>query len=100
MVVIVIVQIKFQKKSLQKCKALFKLEQDIFLMAQLKVMDGRTISNSKHFKKKTRSNKRTFYCWNHNIPLCQKTYFNMLYISQTYFENIRWWILIMAASSY
>ena len=43
MVVIVVVQIKFQK-------------------AQLEVMDGGTISNSKRLKKKTRSNKRTFYC--------------------------------------
>ena len=58
-------------------------------MAQLKVMDGGTISNSKRLKKKTRSNKRTFYCWNHNIALCQETYFNMLGIGRTYFENIR-----------
>ena len=70
-------------------QALSKLKQDIFLMAQLKVMDGRTISNSKRLKKKTRSNKRTFYCWNHNIALCQETYFNILGIGQTYFENIR-----------
>jgi len=70
-------------------QALSKLEQDIFLMAQLKVMDGGTISNSKHFKKKTRSNKRTFYHWDHNTLLCQKTYLNMLGIGRTYFENIR-----------
>ena len=52
-------------------------------------MDGGIISNSKHLKKKTRLNKRTFYCWNHNISLCQKTYFNMLGIGRNYFENIR-----------
>ena len=42
-------------------QALSKSKQDIFLMAQLKVMDGGTISNSRRLKKKTRSNKRTFY---------------------------------------
>ncbi len=43
-------------------------------MAQLKVMNGEIISNSKRLKKKTRFNKRTFYHWNHNTLLCQKTY--------------------------
>ena len=42
-------------------QALSKSKEDIFLMAQLKVMDGRTINNSRHLKKKTRSNKKTFY---------------------------------------
>ena len=42
-------------------QALSKLEQDIFLMAQLKVMDGRIISNSKRLKRKVRFNKRIFY---------------------------------------
>jgi hypothetical protein len=42
-------------------QALSKPEQDIFLMAQLKVMDGGIISNSRRFKKKMRTNKRTFY---------------------------------------
>ena len=42
-------------------QALSKSEQDIFLMAQLKVMDGRIISNSKCLKRKIISNKRTFY---------------------------------------
>ncbi len=42
-------------------QALSKLEQDIFLMAQLKVMDGETISNSKRLKRKIRSNKRTIF---------------------------------------
>ncbi|RIA84083.1 hypothetical protein C1645_832789 [Glomus cerebriforme] len=59
-------------------QVLSKSEQDIFSMAQLIVMDGGIISNSKQFKKKTRSNKRTFYHWNHNTLLYQKTYFNML----------------------
>ena len=54
-------------------QALSKSEQDIFLMAQLKVMNGGIISNSKWLKKKTRSNERTFYHWNHNTLLCQKT---------------------------
>src|SRR5437764_8738302 len=39
-------------------QALTKLEQDIFLMAQLKAMDGGSISTSRRLKKKTRSNKR------------------------------------------
>ena len=42
-------------------QALSKPEQDIFLMAQLKAMDGGSISTSRRLKKKTRSNKRTFY---------------------------------------
>ena len=70
-------------------QALSKPEQDIFLMAQLKVMDGGSISTSRCLKKKTRSNKRTFYHWDHNTLLCQKTYLNMLGIGRTYFENIR-----------
>ena len=70
-------------------QALSKIEQDIFLMAQIKAMDGGSISTSRRLKKKTRSNKRTFYHWDHNIPLCQETYFNMLGIGRTYFENIR-----------
>jgi hypothetical protein len=65
-------------------QALSKSEQDIFLMAQLKVMidGGIIISNSKRLKRKIRSNKRTFYHWDHNIPLCQKTYLNMLGIGR------------------
>src|SRR2546430_14248990 len=70
-------------------QALTKLEQDIFLMAQLKAMDGGSISTSRRLKKKTRSNKRTFYHWDHNTLLCQETYLNMLGIGRTYFENIR-----------
>ena len=49
----------------EMCKAfqaLSKSEQDIFLMAQLKAMDGRSISVSRHLKKKARINKRTLYC--------------------------------------
>ena len=42
-------------------QALSKVEQDIFLMAQLKAMDGGSISTSRRLKKKIRSNKRTFY---------------------------------------
>ena len=42
-------------------QALSKSEQDIFLMAQIKAMDGGSISTSRRLKKKTRSNKRTFY---------------------------------------
>jgi hypothetical protein len=58
-------------------------------MAQLKAMDGGSISTSRRLKKKTRSNKRTFYHWDHNTLLCQETYLNMLGIGRTYFENIR-----------
>ena len=43
-------------------QALSKSEQDIFLMAQLKAMDGGSISASQHLKKKIRVNKRTLYC--------------------------------------
>jgi ribonuclease I len=43
-------------------QALSKSEQDIFLMAQLKTMDGGSISASRRLKKKVRTNKRTLYC--------------------------------------
>ena len=42
-------------------QVLSKSEQDIFLMAQLKAMNGEEITASRHLKKKTRTNKRTFY---------------------------------------
>ena len=42
-------------------QALFRSEQDIFLMAQLKAMNGGEITASRRLKKKTRTNKRTFY---------------------------------------
>ena len=58
-------------------------------MAQLKAMDGGLTSTSRRLKKKTRSNKRTFYHRDHNTLLCQETYLNMLGIGRTYFENIR-----------
>ena len=70
-------------------QALTKTEQDIFLMAQLRSMDGGVINTSQRLKNKTRINKRTIYCWNHNTPICQKTYLNMLGIGRNYFENIR-----------
>src|SRR6266487_4005402 len=70
-------------------QALSKVEQDIFLMAQLKTMDGGSTSTSRRLKKRTRSNKKTFYHRDHNTLLCQETYLNMLGIGRTYFENIR-----------
>jgi hypothetical protein len=70
-------------------QALTKTEQDIFLMAQLKSMDGGVTNASRRLKKKPRVNKRTFYCWNRDTPICQKTYLNMLGIGRNYFENIR-----------
>ena len=57
-------------------QALSKTEQDIFLMAHIKVMDGGSISTSRCLKKKNRSNKRTFYQCDHNTLLCQETYLN------------------------
>ena len=42
-------------------QALSRSEQDIFLMAQLKAMNGGEIIASRRLKKKTRINKRTFY---------------------------------------
>src|SRR6266487_1360499 len=70
-------------------QALTKPEQDIFLMAQLRSMDGEAINTSQRLKKKSWVNKRTFYCWNRNTPICQKTYLNMFGIGRSYFENIR-----------
>ena len=43
-------------------QALTKSEQDIFLMAQLRSMDGGATSTSRRLKNKTRVNKRTVYC--------------------------------------
>ena len=42
-------------------QALSRSEQDIFLMAQLKAMNGGETTASRRLKKKTRINKRTFY---------------------------------------
>src|SRR5687767_11446908 len=70
-------------------QALSKSEQDVFLMAQLKSMDGGVTNTSRRLKKKARVNKRTFYCWNRDTPICQKTYLNMLGIGRNYFENIK-----------
>src|SRR5947209_4556280 len=70
-------------------QALSKPEQDVFLMAQLRSMDGGAINTSRRLKNRARVNKRTIYCWNRNTPLCQKTYLNMLGIGRNYFENIR-----------
>ena len=70
-------------------QALTKPKQDIFLMAQLRSMDGEAINTRQRLKMKSRVNKRTFYCWNRNTPICQKTYLNMLGIGRSYFENIR-----------
>jgi hypothetical protein len=42
-------------------QALSISEQDIFLMAQLKAMNGGEITASRRLKKKARTNKRTFY---------------------------------------
>ena len=43
-------------------QALSKPEQDSFLMAQIKAMDGGSVSTSRRLKKKIRSNKKTYYC--------------------------------------
>src|SRR6185312_6186284 len=67
-------------------QVLSRSEQDIFLMAQLKTMNGGEITASRRLKQKTRTNKRTFYYWDRNMPLYQKTYLNMLGI---HFENVR-----------
>ena len=57
--------IKVPKKSFAQLReafqALSKPEQDVFLMAQIKAMDGGSISTSRRLKKKIRSNKKTFY---------------------------------------
>ena len=42
-------------------QALSRPEQDIFVMAQLKAMNGGEITASRRLKRKTRTNKRTFY---------------------------------------
>ena len=43
-------------------QALTKPEQDIFLMAQLRSMDGGATNTSRRLKNKNRVNKRTVYC--------------------------------------
>ena len=42
-------------------QALSRSEQDIFLLAQLKAMNGGEITASRRLKKKARTNKRTLY---------------------------------------
>jgi len=48
-------------KLCEAFQALSRSEQDIFLMAQLKAMNGGEITASRRPKKKMRTNKRTFY---------------------------------------
>ena len=53
-----------REKHAELCEAfqaLSRSEQDIFLMAQLKAMNGGEITASRRLKKKMRTNKRTFY---------------------------------------
>ena len=66
-------------------QALTKSEQDIFLMAQLRSMDGGAINTSRRLKNRARVNNRTIYCWNRNTLICQKTYLNMLGIGRNLF---------------
>jgi hypothetical protein len=42
-----------------------KPEQDAFLMAQIKAMDGGSISTSRRLEKKIRANKKTFLMFYH-----------------------------------
>ena len=42
-------------------QALSKVEQDIFLMAQLKAMDAGLVNSSRRLKKRLRINKKTIY---------------------------------------
>jgi len=51
---------KFSKLH-EAFQALSRSEQDIFLMAQLKAMNGGEITASQHLKKKMCTNKRMFY---------------------------------------
>ncbi|CAG8468282.1 10547_t:CDS:2, partial [Diversispora eburnea] len=78
---IVIVQIKIPKEKFAEMRvafqALSKSEQEIFLI------DGGIISNSKCLKRKIRSNKRTFYHWNHNTSL----YKNVAKAVKNFLEN-------------
>ena len=63
-VAIVVAQKRFREKNSLNYVRRFKLsrsEQDIFLMAQLKAMNGGEVTASRRLKKKTRTNKRTFY---------------------------------------
>ena len=64
-----------KKKILQlreAFQALSRSEQDIFLMAQLKAMNGGETTASRRLKKKTRTNKRTFYYWDRNLLFARK----------------------------
>ena len=70
-------------------QALSKTGQDIFLMAQLKAINSGEITASRHLKNKPHTNKRTFYYWDRNTPLCQKTYLNILGVGCTHFDNVR-----------
>ena len=48
-------------KTREAFQALSKPEQDAFLMAQIKAMDGGSTSTSRRLKRKIRSHKKTFY---------------------------------------
>ena len=52
---------KYSERKLREAfQALSRSEQDIFLMAQLKAMNGGEMTSSRRLKKKTLTNKRTF----------------------------------------
>ena len=53
-------QHSFRENFVKRFK-LSRSEQDIFLMAQLKAMNDGEITASRRLKRKTRTNKRTFY---------------------------------------
>ena len=84
---------RFREKSSAELREAFQAlsisKQDIFLIAQLKAMNGGEVTAGRRLKKKVRTNKRTFYYWDRNTPLCQKTYPNMLRIGRTHLENVR-----------
>ena len=64
-VAIVVVRKKIPRERFAELRevlqALSRSEQDIFLMAQLKAMNGEETTTSRRLKKKTRTNKRTVY---------------------------------------
>jgi hypothetical protein len=79
---------KFAKQR-ARFQFLSKEAREIFLMAQLLLMNEGEITTSSRFPKRERTNKRTFYRWNNKTPICQETYLNMLGISHIYLEWVR-----------
>jgi hypothetical protein len=68
---------------------LTKIEQDTFVMSNLTVFNAGSTAQSPRLKFKMRTNTKVLFLFEYKKPICQKTYLNMLGISQKYLRNVK-----------